>query len=478
MTDGANDLRGAFWRAMGDGAIAHVIMLRDAGIMDTEAMEALLPAVATARDGSPPELPIAQLGAIFDQRIDANAVQGVVGAASVGRGTIDLMATASRIVLRDQMLKQIDELDALRGEMEAFTDSHAVTMMPAFSVSAVAQSTSLGHISSALVTTLERASDSLWTAFAMTNRSPLGAGALAGTGFPTDRSRSAELVGFDGVIDQTYDAVSSSDHFHALADAIDRIAVPVARWLDELTVWIRTDPSALTLDESWSLTDPSVPQWSAPGGIAALAAHARRTSGDAATLRSTVAHLPWGPVAGELGTLHAAANLAMTNCSVLMERSIALMKDALFVNRAYFANRAGRSLVTISDLVDFLMVEEQLDPAAARAITSITLTRMRESGIESSGITAEMLDTAAMMTIGRELKVEFEAISRYLAPRRFVERRNVTGGPAPSAVRSWLAGATERRRADEARLAIARREISTASQLRNAAINEAISPEG
>src|SRR6478752_6149164 len=115
MTDGANDLRGAFWRAMGDGAIAHVIMLRDAGIMDTEALEALLPAVATARDGSPPELPIAQLGAIFDQRIDANAVQGVMGAASVGRGTIDLMATASRIVLRDQMLKQIDELGALRG---------------------------------------------------------------------------------------------------------------------------------------------------------------------------------------------------------------------------------------------------------------------------------------------------------------------------------------------------------------------------
>jgi len=155
-----------------------------------------------------------------------------------------------------------------------------------------------------------------------------------------------------------------------------------------------------------------------------------------------------------------------------------LMKDALFVNRAYFANRAGRSLVTVSDLVDFLMIEEQLDPAAARSITSLTLTRMRESGIESSGITAEMLDTAAMMTIGRELKVEFEAISRYLAPRRFVERRNVTGGPAPSAVRSWLAGATERRQADEARLAIARREISVASQLRDTAVSEAIAREG
>src|SRR4051794_16181831 len=112
MNDAANDLRGAFWQAMGDGAIAHVMMLRDAGIMDTEAMEALLPAIATARDGSPPGLPIAPLGAILDQRIDANAAPGVVGAASVGRGTIDLMATASRIVLRDQILQHIDGLDA------------------------------------------------------------------------------------------------------------------------------------------------------------------------------------------------------------------------------------------------------------------------------------------------------------------------------------------------------------------------------
>ena len=49
MTDAVNDLRGAFWRAMGDGAIAHVMMLRDAGIMDTDAMEALLPADRAAR---------------------------------------------------------------------------------------------------------------------------------------------------------------------------------------------------------------------------------------------------------------------------------------------------------------------------------------------------------------------------------------------------------------------------------------------
>jgi len=463
---------------MGDAAIANAMMLHDAGVIDDATLDALLPAISTTRDGSPPALPIAQLGAIFDQRIDANAVPGVVGVAALGRGTVDLMATASRLLLRDHILEQIEGLGLLRTELELLTDSHAVTMMPAVSVAATAQSTSLGHVSSALLVTLERAADALWSAFAMTNRSPLGAGALAGSGFPVDRTRSAELLGFDGVIDQTYDAVSSVDQFQALADALDRIAAPIARWLDELLVWIRTEPTALGLDDSWALTDPSVPQWNAPGGIAALAAHARRVSGDAAGLRVVNAHLPWGPVVGELGTLHAATNQMLANNSVLMERATALLKDALIVNRAYFANRAGRALVTVSDLVDFLMIEEKLDPAAARTITSLTIARLRESGLESSGITSEMLDSAAMMTIGRELRVEFEAISRYLAPRRFVERRNVTGGPAPSAVRSWLAGARSRHQAEDARLAVARRDIATASSLRNDAVNEAISAEG
>ena len=64
MTDPASDLRGTFWRAMGDAAIANAMMLREASIIDAAALDALLPAIATTRDGSPPTLPIAQLGAI------------------------------------------------------------------------------------------------------------------------------------------------------------------------------------------------------------------------------------------------------------------------------------------------------------------------------------------------------------------------------------------------------------------------------
>jgi hypothetical protein len=49
-----------------------------------------------------------------------------------------------------------------------------------------------------------------------------------------------------------------------------------------------------------------------------------------------------------------------------------------------------------------------------------------------------MIDSAALMTIGRELKVEMETLGRFLAPRRYIERRQVLGGAAPDMVRTWL----------------------------------------
>jgi hypothetical protein len=84
------------------------------------------------------------------------------------------------------------------------------------------------------------------------------------------------------------------------------------------------------------------------------------------------------------------------------------------------------------------MIEEQIEPGAAQNIAALTISRAREQGLEASGITAELIDGAALLVIGREIKVEFEAISRYLAPRRFIERRTASGAPAPAMVRAHL----------------------------------------
>ncbi|MGH2613909.1 MAG: hypothetical protein ACRDJC_01615, partial [Thermomicrobiales bacterium] len=108
-------------------------------------------------------------------------------------------------------------------------------------------------------------------------------------------------------------------------------------------------------------------------------------------------------------------------------------------NRAWLARHAGRALVTSGELADFLMAEEGIDPASARNIAALVAHRAMDEGLEASGITPAMIDAAALLVIGRELGIEIERLGAYLAPRRFIEKRTMLGGSAPSAVREYLA---------------------------------------
>jgi argininosuccinate lyase len=146
----------------------------------------------------------------------------------------------------------------------------------------------------------------------------------------------------------------------------------------------------------------------------------------------------YGPAAARLGCLLDLSSSVIEEARDITKQTRRLVAEEMEFNRAYLANRAGRAFSTASDLADFLMIEEQQDPQAARAIAALTISRAREQGIGASGITPELIDGAALLAIGQELKVEFEAISRYLAPRRFIERRAALGGASPAATRAYI----------------------------------------
>ena len=147
----------------------------------------------------------------------------------------------------------------------------------------------------------------------------------------------------------------------------------------------------------------------------------------------------YGPQLASLGRIAYGLDAIITEATGLAAEVARFLEDGLVVNAAYFSNRAGRSFSTSSDLADFLILEEQLMPGEAEQIAALTISRARDQGLEAAGITVDLIDGAAMMVIGRELKVEFEAISRYLAPRRFVERRTALGSPSPDSMRTFVA---------------------------------------
>lgn len=429
------------WYWIGRILAAHVVMLRDAGMIDDDALAGLLQAIESTRL-APQTGDRKVIAAIreFDERVDSILPSGLQGAFRVGRGTLDTAAGIVRALLREEVLALGGQEHALRGTLIELASAHVVTLLPVTIAGQVAQPSTLGHVLAGTVSQLARAAVRFDEAYATINLSPLGSGALASTGMPIDRERLTDLIGFDGLIENTLDAVSATDGIIALADALNAIAVPVRRLMEELLAWIRAEPTSFRFGDDWSSLLSDLPQARPALGLAALIADLRTVSTATSAMRGAASDTPLGPVAGELDHLLELSRDALKKGCAVLNRAGSVFSSEFEVNRALLANRAGKGFSTSSDLADFLMLEEQIEPGAAQNIAALTISRAREQGLEAAGITVDLIDGAALLVIGREIKVEFEAISRYLAPRRFIERRTAPGSPAPATVRAHLDG--------------------------------------
>jgi argininosuccinate lyase len=172
----------------------------------------------------------------------------------------------------------------------------------------------------------------------------------------------------------------------------------------------------------------------------------------------------YGPVGDMADSAARITAETLFSAARVSESFATVISGSIEINRAWLARNAGRGLVTAGDLADFLMAEEGLDPISAREISSLTASRTLQDGLEASAITPERIDAAALLVIGRELGIEIERLGAYLAPRRFIEKRTVLGGPAAPVVREYLQTERERLAADVRWLEDKRRRIVLAAE--------------
>jgi len=123
-----------------------------------------------------------------------------------GRSRQDMLATTHRLFIRDQFLDSFDSLARLREAMLALAERHRDDLIPAYTHNVQAQPSTFGHYLSAFAAALQREAARMREAWARVNLSPLGAGALGTSSFPIDRPRLAQLLGFDGVVENSLDA--------------------------------------------------------------------------------------------------------------------------------------------------------------------------------------------------------------------------------------------------------------------------------
>ena len=256
----------ATWDAIARGLTAHVVMLRDMAIIDDAMAGSLLTAIDGVRRGEPPPTSgsLTLVGA-FDDRVDSLTAPGAAGGGGIARARYDLAATAQRLVLRDQMLVLAKSLHDVRAALLDLAEEHVFTLMQAWSEIAPLQPTNLAHFLTGTIAPLGRVSRRLHVIYEDLDRSPLGAAALAGPGLPVDREETADLLGMEGPVESTFDAVSAVDHIAAAAQIAADSVSPLERLTGELLIWLRTDPQAIRLaDEALAPPDASLPHLRSP----------------------------------------------------------------------------------------------------------------------------------------------------------------------------------------------------------------------
>ncbi len=224
------------------GSIAHATMLAERGIIGGDDLAAIERGMAQIR---------ADIDAgRFDWKLELEDVHlniearltQLIGDAGkrlhTGRSRNDQVATDIRLWLRDAVDQTIAQLQALQRALVALASDHADTLMPGFTHLQVAQPVSFGHHLLAYVEMFARDVERLRDCRKRVNRLPLGAAALAGTTFPIDRVRVAQLLGFDDVCQNSLDAVSDRDFAIEFNAAAALVMIHVSRMSEELVLWM------------------------------------------------------------------------------------------------------------------------------------------------------------------------------------------------------------------------------------------------
>jgi len=462
MADHQPQLNLRQWDAIAHVLTGHGLAMGREGMLGGDVVSTLLAAIDRVRDQPIESEDLIEAVRAFDARIDSQLSADVAAAGRTARSIVDVSAAVGRLVVLSDLSAIDRHLARCAAAVIGIARSNIPVLMPVTMDGFVSQPTSVAHWLGALIEQIGRARDVVLSTWDAVDRSPMGAGAMAASGFSVDRARLARDLGFNVAVESTFDAVASLDWLGQAANAIDAALGPLLRFGNEVFTWFRIEPDAFRIGDWLMETASGIPQWSGPYGLVRLNGELEHVAFQAHVLAHEASSVTYGPQLATLARIARGVHAIAGEAIELLRQFAHFLEDGLIVNAGYFANRAGRSFSTSSDLADFLILEEHLAPGEAEQIATLTISRARDQGLEAAGITVDLIDGAAMMVIGRELKVEFEAISRYLAPRRFIERRSVLGAPSPATMRTFLTHRAQDEAERDARLSERRKRVQMA----------------
>ncbi len=414
------------------GSLAHSEMLAKTGIISTDDQEKIANGLNTIlkeiEDG---EFAFSTRLEDIHMNIEARLAELIGPAAGrlhTARSRNDQVAVDFRLWVKDELLRVAE---ALKGLIAAFlerAEEHAATVMPGFTHLQTAQPVTFGHHCMAYVEMFSRDLSRVRDALERLDESPLGAAALAGTGFPIDRHMTASALGFREPTRNSLDSVSDRDYALEFLSLAAICATHLSRLAEEIVIWSTPQFGFVRLSDQFSTGSSIMPQKKNPDAAELVRAKTGRVNGHLIGLLTVMKGLPLTYSKDMQEDKEAVFDAAET-LDLMLAAMTGMVRD-LTVNEAAMKKAAGSGYSTATDLADWLVRRLGLPFREAHHVTgrAVALAESRKVGLEKLS-----LDELRSIHPGIE-----DDVFSVLAVQNSVKSRSSFGGTAPAEVRKQI----------------------------------------
>jgi argininosuccinate lyase len=413
---------------------AHVVMLMEQKIIKqsdgAKLLQALVKCSTTALDASAEDVHMAVEEAVLKE-----AGEAAGGNLHIAKSRNDQVATAIRMELRNELLSLMRAVAHLQDHLTEVAEEHLNTVILEYTHLQPAQPVTFAHYLLSHYAALERDVARLQSVYTRVNLCPLGAGALATTSFPINRDRTAELLGFNGLAENSIDAVGSRDFITETLAVLTLIAVNLSRFAEDLIIWSSPDFGVIELPDEFTSTSSIMPQKKNPDVLEVIRARASHVIGDFVASAAAVKSLP------------STYNLDFQEITPKLWESIENVRASLDMFHkllpklkvtADVAGKANASFVAATELANMLVRKYNMPFRTAHKIVGSLVKQLIESKQTFLNATPELLKKIAQDAVGIKLVVKAEDIAASIDALKIIKTYKVTGGPAPAEVKRAL----------------------------------------
>ena len=420
------------------GSLAHAEMLTAQKIISAEDFAAIQKGMVEIRSEIEAGSFVWEL-ALEDVHLNIEArLTKIIGDAGkrlhTGRSRNDQVATDIRLWLRGAIDEIQAELTALRSGLLGLAEKHADTIMPGFTHLQVAQPITFGHHVMAYAEMFARDAERLADCRKRVNRLPLGAAALAGTSYPIDRERVAKTLGFDGVCQNSLDAVSDRDFAIEFCATASLVMTHISRLSEELIIWMSPRVGFVDLPDRFCTGSSIMPQKKNPDVPELARGKTGRVNGNLISLLTLMKGQPLAYNKDNQEDKEPLFDSADTLRDTL--RIFADMVPHIQVKADVMRAAALQGFATATDLADYL-VKKGLTFRDAHEAVAHAVKACSNKGCDLADLS--LADLRAACDLGDKANLIGEDAFKVLTLEGSINSRNHVGGTAPEQVKKAIA---------------------------------------